>query len=50
MKALTASINTGRATRRREEATAMSEPLWLEWLALAGVLGFATWLLGAHGV
>ncbi|WP_235580333.1 hypothetical protein [Rhizobacter sp. Root404] len=50
MKALTASINTGRATRRREEAAALSEPLWLEWLALAGVLGFATWLLGARGV
>jgi len=50
VKALAASINTGRATRRREEAAALSEPLWLEWLALAGVLGFATWLLGARGV
>jgi hypothetical protein len=50
VKALTASINTGRATRRRDEAAAVSEPLWLEWLALAGVLGFATWLLGARGV
>jgi hypothetical protein len=29
---------------------AAPEPLWLEWLALAGVLGFATWLLGARGV
>jgi len=28
----------------------MAEPLWLEWLALAGVLGFATWLLGVRGV
>ncbi|MDE2371251.1 MAG: MotA/TolQ/ExbB proton channel family protein [Burkholderiales bacterium] len=27
-----------------------AEPLWLEWLALAGVLGFATWLLGLRGV
>ena len=26
------------------------EPLWFEWLALAGVLGFATWLLGVRGV
>jgi hypothetical protein len=28
----------------------MPEPLWLEWLALGGVLGFATWLLGVRGV
>ena len=26
------------------------EPLWLEWLALGGVLVFATWLLGVRGV
>ncbi|MGA0611879.1 hypothetical protein [Caldimonas sp. KR1-144] len=26
------------------------EPLWLEWFALAGLLAFATWLLGARGV
>ncbi|CAD5373885.1 conserved membrane hypothetical protein [Rubrivivax sp. A210] len=26
------------------------EPLWLEWLALAGMLGFAAWLLGGRGV
>ncbi|CAN5903974.1 MotA/TolQ/ExbB proton channel family protein [soil metagenome] len=26
------------------------EPLWLEWLALGGLLVFATWLLGARGV
>ena len=26
------------------------EPLWLEWLALAGVLVFSTWLLGVRGV
>ncbi len=26
------------------------EPLWLEWLALAGLFVFATWLLGARGV
>ncbi len=29
---------------------AMSEPLWLEWLALAGLLLFASWLLGVRGV
>jgi hypothetical protein len=29
---------------------AMDEPLWLEWLALAGLLGFGTWLLGVRGV
>ncbi len=26
------------------------EPLWLEWLALGGLLVFATWLLGVRGV
>lgn len=29
---------------------AMPEPVWLEWLALAGLLGFAAWLLGLRGV
>jgi len=28
----------------------LHEPLWLEWLALVGLLGFAAWLLGLHGV
>jgi hypothetical protein len=28
----------------------LDEPLWFEWLALAGLLGFASWLLGAQGV
>ena len=27
-----------------------AEPLWLEWLALAGLFAFAAWLLGARGV
>ena len=36
-------------TARRDNA-AMAEPLWLEWLALGGVLAFATWLLGVRGV
>jgi hypothetical protein len=27
-----------------------AEPLWLEWLALAGMFLFATWLLGGQGV
>ncbi len=26
------------------------EPIWLEWFALAGMLAFATWLLGGRGV
>jgi hypothetical protein len=34
----------------RRERSAISEPLWLEWLALGGVLAFAAWLLGARGV
>jgi hypothetical protein len=28
----------------------MPEPVWLEWLALGGLLVFATWLLGVRGV
>lgn len=28
----------------------LPEPLWLEWTALAGLLLFASWLLGAQGV
>ncbi|MDM0117781.1 hypothetical protein QTI66_37420 [Variovorax sp. J22R133] len=31
-------------------AERVNEALWFEWLALAGVLGFATWLLGLRGV
>jgi hypothetical protein len=34
-------------TARREPA---AEPLWLEWVALGGLLVFATWLLGVRGV
>lgn len=26
------------------------EPVWFEWLALAGLFGFASWLLGVQGV
>ena len=29
---------------------AAPEPLWLEWLALAGMFVFAAWLLGSQGV
>ena len=36
--------------RARPGAGAPDEPLWLEWLALAGMLAFATWLLGGRGV
>ncbi len=36
--------------RRAPQPVALPEPLWLEWLALGGVLAFATWLLGARGV
>jgi hypothetical protein len=28
----------------------LAEPLWLEWAALAGMLAFATWLMGGRGV
>jgi len=44
------AVDTRLAARRRHDAAAAHEPLWLEWLALGGVLGFATWLLGVRGV
>ncbi len=31
-------------------ASALTEPLWFEWLALAGLFLFAAWLLGVRGV
>jgi hypothetical protein len=31
-------------------ATAVPEPVWFEWLALAGLFVFAAWLLGVRGV
>jgi hypothetical protein len=34
----------------RPHDAGLPEPLLLEWLALAGLLGFATWLLGVRGV
>ena len=36
--------------RRRDSTGAPAEPLWFEWLALAGLFVFAAWLLGARGV
>jgi hypothetical protein len=46
------------ATRKRIRTSSVSpeqnktlfEPLWLEWFALAGLLSYATWLMGARGV
>lgn len=46
---LSAAARRWAAAGSRRAAQA-PEPLWLEWLALAGVLAFATWLLGARGV
>ncbi|MDM0108351.1 MotA/TolQ/ExbB proton channel family protein [Variovorax sp. J22R24] len=40
----------GLGLRAKRRPDAGHEPLWFEWLALAGVLGFATWLLGVRGV
>lgn len=34
----------------RADALPATEPLWLEWAALGGLLLFATWLLGVRGV
>ena len=36
-------------TPRRTAAPGI-EPLWLEWLALGGLLLFSTWLLGVRGI
>jgi len=36
--------------RAKHSGPAMAEPLWLEWLALGGLLVFGTWLLGVRGV
>ena len=36
--------------RRRDSLEAPAEPLWFEWLALAGLFVFAAWLLGTRGV
>jgi hypothetical protein len=38
------------AARNSAIATPPIEPLWFEWTALLGLLGFASWLLGARGV
>ncbi|VTU26858.1 hypothetical protein SRS16CHR_03944 [Variovorax sp. SRS16] len=38
------------AAGRPRRAVPAPEPLWFEWLALAGAFAFATWLLGARGV
>ncbi len=38
------------ALLQRPASVATDEPLWLEWLALGGLLGFCTWLLGVRGV
>ncbi len=40
----------GHQPNARHEATPAAEPLALEWLTLAGLLVFATWLLGVRGV
>ena len=39
-----------RAAAPRVEQRPAAEPLALEWLLLAGMLAFATWLLGVRGV
>ncbi|MEY4415104.1 MAG: hypothetical protein RIQ53_2397 [Pseudomonadota bacterium] len=40
------ATHRGAADRRREPV----EPLWLEWLALGGLLLFGAWVLGTRGV
>lgn len=38
------------ASARRNDQTALIEPIWLEWAALGGLLLFTGWLLGVRGV
>ena len=40
----------GSASRRAPAPPFQIEPLWLEWLALGGLLLFSSWLLGVRGV
>ena len=40
----------GRSAGSAPARTLVSEPLWLEWLTLAGLLLFGAWLLGLRGV
>jgi hypothetical protein len=35
---------------KRDHGQSSAEPVWLEWLALAGLLIFGVWLLGVRGV
>jgi len=42
-------VADARPDRARAEAPVV-EPIWLEWLALGGLLAFGTWLLGVRGV
>ncbi len=44
------SVTSRIAPNAATSAEPLPSPLWLEWLALAGLLLFATWLLGARGV
>jgi hypothetical protein len=41
---------TGIKLGSESQGTLGVEPLWLEWIAFAGMLVFATWLLGVQGV
>jgi hypothetical protein len=45
-----ASMSASASARVSARALAPTEPLWLEWLALAGLFVFAAWLLGVRGV
>lgn len=49
---LQSPMSLPRAAPRSNTNSASSalEPLWLEWLALGGMLVFAAWLMGARGV
>ena len=44
------SGQSGEGPSGRRDAGLQIEPLWLEWLALGGLLAFGAWLLGLRGV
>ena len=47
---MTAATDAARRPGGALRASGLPEPIWLEWLALIGLLGFGTWLLGVRGV
>ena len=47
---MTAFTPLAQRARTRAATAVATEPLWLEWLALGGMLAFGAWVLGVRGV